>query len=160
MGRHTARRLAVAMGAATRRRRLSQAADASSAARVSGRKRIALTSYAARDENDELPEDAEHTGPVLDWSWLPVPASPQASAQEWISFELPTHRQPLPSSLPVKAIFKLWGSGRARRYVPWLLASESSRLPGQYATYSLKQDTFAPPRKSAKGLQHTQNGQL
>ena len=89
-----------------------------------------------------------------------MPASPQAFAPEWISFELPTHRQPLPSSLPVRAIFKLWGSGRARSYVPWLLASESSRLPGQYAAYSLKQDTFAPPKKGAKGLQHTQIGQL
>ena len=130
------------------------------APRVSGRKRSAPTSYATRDENDELPEDAAHTGPVLDWSWLPVPASPQASAQEWISFELPTHRQPLPSSLPVRAIFKLWNSGRTRKYVPWLLASESSRLPGQYAMYSLKQDSFAPPKKGAKGLQHAQIGQL
>ena len=36
--------------------------------RVSGRKRSAPASYAARDENGELPEDAAHTGPVLDWS--------------------------------------------------------------------------------------------
>ena len=120
-------------------------------------KRSAPASYAVRDENGELPEDAVRTGPVLDWSWLPIPASPQASAQEWISFDLPAQRQPLPSSLPVSAIFKLCSSGHARRaYVPWLLASESSRLPGQYATYSLRQDSFPPPKKGAKGLQHAE----
>ena len=131
-----------------------------SAPRRSGRKRNAPPSYAARDENDELPGDAKHTGPVLDWSWLPVPVSPRASAREWISFDLPKRRQPLRSSLPVKAIFKLCGGERSRTYVPWLLTSESGRLPGQYAMYSLRQDTFAPPKKGAKGLQHARIGQL
>ena len=63
------------------------------AVRVSGRKRSAPASYATRDENDELPEDAARTGPVLDWSWLPLPISPSASAPEWISFTLPCLRR-------------------------------------------------------------------
>ena len=130
--------------------------------RVSGRKRNAPASYELRDENDELMEDAARTGPIIDWSWLPLPTSPPASAQEWISFTMPAREQLLPSTLPVIAIFRLCTgpSGEGRTYQPWLLASESARLPGQYAIYCLKHDTFAPPSGGAKGLQHTDIGPL
>ena len=98
----------------------------------------------------------------MDWSWLPVPTPPLTSAPEWISFPIPAHKQPLPSALPVVAIFRLGGglSKASRCYQPWLLASESARLPGQYAMYCLKQDTFAPPSDGAKGLQHVDIGLL
>jgi hypothetical protein len=63
---------------------------------------------------------------AMDWSWLPLPTSPSASAPEWISFTLPAQKQPLTSALPVVAIFRL-GGGRSkagRYYQPWLLASD------------------------------------
>ena len=130
--------------------------------RASGRKRSAPASYELRDENDELMEDASRTGPIIEWSWLQLPASPHASAQEWISFTMPAREQLLPSTLPAIAIFRLCTgpSGEGRTYQPWLLASESAGLPGQYAIYCLKHDTFAPPSGGAKGLQHTDIGPL
>ena len=116
------------------------------------RKRGMPCLYAERDENGELPDEKEDTGPSIDRSFLHVPTSVNAASPEWIAFDSPAARQPLPSTLEVTAIFRR--HGRLQQYVPWLLVSESARQ-GEKAMISIREDAFPPPLTGWSGLLKT-----